>query len=137
MRSIQEHPGNVPGSPSGSPLDQPPITQPSITRGRRFICRKNLLAALLGAGIVALAWLLIGNTSPSVPRQVLSDSGGNIRVSYTVVSPGGGIESGQIRDVRAIEFHPGCIVVRRKDGDATVFFPQSTRSLTWENYGGN
>jgi hypothetical protein len=101
-----------------------------------FTSRNTVFAALLGAGIVGLAWFLLGSLSPAVHRQVFSESGGEIRVSYTHITANG-TESGQIRNVRAIEYQPGCVVVHDKNGAGTVFFPQHTRELSWANYGGN
>ena len=132
MHAVQNSPDARPDVPAGLTLDQPPVAR----RPAPFVSQTTLFAALLGAGVVGLAWLLMGNGSSSVPRQVFPDSGGTIQVNYTTITAHG-TESGEVRNVRAIEFHPACVVVRDKKGDGTVFFPQHTRSLTWSNYGGN
>ncbi len=96
--------------------------------------RKSIVAALAGGAIVGLAWLVWGELADGVPRYVAPP--GNIWVNYTVQTGANTSESGKIKRVRSIEFHPNYVVVNENSKAGRVFFAAHTQSLSWADYAG-
>jgi hypothetical protein len=89
-------------------------------------------AGILGACVVAAALVvsLIPRGGGPAPAVVRSAEGG-LEVDYMVQTSPTTAEGSKLTSVTAIEFHPGYVVVRTREGRGTVFFPERTQRLSW------
>lgn len=109
------------------------------------MAKNGIFGALIGAAVVGVAWVLsvafqssiaLGSTIPAAKESagVRSPEGGLV-AEYTVITSQTATsretQSGKLRDVTAIDFYTGYVVVRTKDGAGTVFFADRTVALFW------
>ena len=88
--------------------------------------KQTVIATIIGAGIVALAWVLVSLLGTGVPTVR-----GNLTVTYVIKTSPTGSSTSTVTGIAALEFHSGYVVMQDLKGDGQVFFPQSTQEFAW------
>jgi hypothetical protein len=125
----------VPADRAASPPNTPQLLASAISS-------QTIIAALLGAAVVALIWLATAwsasnsssHSEKSVihsEKSVIRSEKGELKVQYMVQDTPTSASGSTMENVSVIEFHPNFVVVRRKDGSGRVFFSERTRELSW------
>ena len=88
--------------------------------------KQTVIAAIIGAAVVAAAWVLTTFFAPGVPTVR-----GDLKVSYMVVTSPSTSTGDTVEGISAIEFHPGYIVTKDVKGNGRAFFPNNTQEFKW------
>jgi hypothetical protein len=116
-------------------LKPPPLDELGLARqgSRTAPWKPAAFGVLVGAVVVGAVWALLARVplapAPSAPGVFSED--GEIQVRYMIQTSPTGAEGSTIDNAAAIEFYPGYVVVKRRDGSGTVFTASHTRELYW------
>lgn len=90
-----------------------------------MVTKANVIAAIIGASVVGLAWVLTSYFAPGVTIVR-----GDFRVRHTVVTSTG-TSGGEGGGITAIEFHPHYIVLKDRMNGGSVVFLERTHDFSW------
>ncbi len=117
-----------PEAPEGDLITEP-RAEP-IPRIKRLVVALPFFVAACG-----ILWLTIKFAPmvdhPSASGNIHSEAG-NLKVDYVIQTTPNTASGSTIDGVTDIEFYPGYVVVKRKDGSGSVFFNERTQSLYWK-----
>ena len=96
-----------------------------------YVSLANVLAALLGAGVVGFVWLAVARGTNETPGPSIVSAKGELKVNYMVETGPTSASGSDIHDVSRIEFYPSCVVVQTLEGSGQVFVNTKIRHLSW------